>query len=167
MAALLLIRPHAAFAAPPAPDDPAALLNAIYQRAVKNKGGGFVIDTKAARAKYLSQALAALWEKSDALVEKGDVGAMEFDPITNSQDPDIKSFKVTPEKIEAGRADITVALVSRRTPGSRVVRYALVREAGGWKIDDIQGFIDRQPWSVRGLLTDFIKLMEKEKQTQR
>ncbi|MDR2882045.1 MAG: YbjP/YqhG family protein [Azoarcus sp.] len=168
MVALALADPPAAFATPPAPassHEAIAMVEAIYARAVKGKDGGdFVTANKAARAKYLSRSLAALWDKSDSLVEEGDIGAIEFDPVTNSQDPDIKSFKVTPEKIEADKADIAVALISRHTPGSRVVRYALVHEAGGWKIDDIKGFIGKDPWSVRGLLTDFIKLMEKENQ---
>ncbi len=45
---------HAALAQSASPDDPAAILNAIYSRAAKGKGdggGGFVIENKAAKAK--------------------------------------------------------------------------------------------------------------------
>jgi hypothetical protein len=55
--------------AAPAPADPAAILTAIYTRAAKGKGDGggtFVIENKAAKAKYLSKSLVALWAKADA-----------------------------------------------------------------------------------------------------
>ena len=85
--------PRAALAAP---DDPAGILTAIYTRVAKGKGDGggtFVIENKAAKAKYLSKSLIALWAKADARTRKGDGGPVGFDPVTNSQDPDVKSFK--------------------------------------------------------------------------
>ena len=63
---LAAILPRAALAAP---DDPVGIVTAIYTRAAKGKGdggGGFVIETKAAKAKYLSKSLVALWAKADA-----------------------------------------------------------------------------------------------------
>jgi hypothetical protein len=77
------------------PNDPTAILTAIYTRVTKGKGdsgGGFVIENKAAKAKYLSKELIALWAKADAHTPKGDVGPIDFDPVTNSQDSDVKSF---------------------------------------------------------------------------
>jgi hypothetical protein len=50
-------------AEPATSDDPVAIVTAIYTRAAKgqgNSGGSFVIDSKAAKAKYLSKALIAL-----------------------------------------------------------------------------------------------------------
>src|SRR5277367_2973873 len=105
-------------AEPATSDDPVAIVTAIYTRAAKGKGdggGGFVIENKAAKAKYLSKALIALWAKADAHTPKGDVGPVDFDPVTNSQDPDVKSFKVTTEKLEADKAVITVTITGRRT----------------------------------------------------
>ena len=49
------VKSRAAGAAPPSPDDPVAIVNAIYTRAAKGNGdggGGFVIEKKAAKAKY-------------------------------------------------------------------------------------------------------------------
>src|SRR5215471_4198135 len=100
-------------AEPAATDDPVAIVNAIYTRAAKGKGdggGAFVIENKAAKTKYLSKSLVALWAKADAHTPKGDVGPVDFDPVTNSQDPDVKSFKVEPEKLEAERAVIAVTI---------------------------------------------------------
>src|SRR6478752_2387284 len=132
-----------------APDDPVGIVTAIYTRAAKGKGdggGGFVIENKAAKARYLSKSLIALWAKADAHTRKGDVGPVDFDPVTNSQDPDVKSFKVTAEKQEGDKATIAVTIEGhqgpRPKPSDQTVRYHLVREDGQWKIDDIKGSAD-------------------------
>lgn len=148
-----------AFAQATAPADPAAFITAIYARAVKGDGGGFISDSKADKARYLSKALAALWIKAEAHA-KDDVGPIDFDPVSNSQDPDIGPFKATVEKSEADKASVAVAFKGKRVERKNytdTVRYDLVREAGQWKIDDIRGTIDKQEWSVRKLLADSLK----------
>jgi len=155
--------PRFALAAPPPASDPVAIVNAIYARAAKGKGdggGGFVIENKAAKAKYLSKSLIALWAKADAHTPKGDVGPVDFDPVTNSQDPDIKSFNVEAEKLEADKALIAVTMTGHGAPrkaADQVVRYDLVREGKDWKIDDIKGASDGEPWSIRAMLADSLK----------
>jgi hypothetical protein len=152
-----------AFAVMPAPSHPVAILTAIYTRAAKGKGdggGAFVIEDKAAKSKYLSKALVALWAKADAHTPKGDVGPVDFDPITNSQEPDVKSFKVDAEKMEADKATIAVTITGHRNdrkPADQIVRYDCVREANSWKIDDIKGSSDGEAWSIRKMLTDSLK----------
>jgi hypothetical protein len=167
----LILSAAAALLAPVLPrhaaaaDDPAGILTAIYTRVAKGKGDGggtFVIQTKASRTKYLSNALVALWAKADARTRKGDGGPVDFDPVTNSQDPDVKSFKVVAEKQGADKATIAVTIEShqreaRANPADKTIRYDFVHEAGQWKIDDIKGADDGGPWSVRALLTDFLK----------
>jgi hypothetical protein len=151
-------------AEPPAPNDPVAIVTAIYSRAAKGKGdggGAFVSETKAAKARYLSKSLVDLWAKADAHTPKGDVGPIDFDPVTNSQEPDVKSFKVDAEKREADKALIAVTITGHQTPprkpADQVVRYDFVRDAGAWKIDDIKGASDGEPWSIRAMLTDSLK----------
>jgi hypothetical protein len=46
---------------------------------------------------------------------------------------------------------------SPRKPADQTVRYEFVRDAGAWKIDDIKGASDDEPWSIRGLLTGSLK----------
>ena len=146
------------------PDDPVAIVNAIYARAAKGKGdggGAFIIETKAAKAKYLSKALVALWAKADAHTPKGDVGPVDFDPVTNSQEPDVKSLTVTPEKLEADKAVIAVTIAGRgaprANPADNTIRYDFVRDDGRWKIDDISGSSDGEAWSIRGMLAESLK----------
>jgi len=152
-----------AHAARPAAGDPVAIINAIYARAAKGKGDGggtFIIENKAAKAKYLSKSLIELWAKADAHTPKGDVPPIDFDPVTNSQEPDVKSFKVVAEKQEADKAVIAVTITGhllRFKVSDNTIRYDLVREDGKWKIDDISGTIDGEAWSIRALLTESLK----------
>jgi hypothetical protein len=152
-----------ASATPSAASDPVAIVTAIYTRAAKGKGdgGAFVIENKAAKAKYLSTSLVALWAKADAHTPKGDVGPVDFDPVTNSQEPDVKSFKVVATSLEAEKAVIAVTLTGRNTPppkpADRIVRYDFVRDGADWKIDDIKGASDGEPWSIRDMLSVSLK----------
>jgi hypothetical protein len=163
IAASLFVGVTPVLAQTPALSDPAAILTAIYTRAAKGKGdsgGAFVIENKSAKAKYLAKALVALWAKADAHTPKGDVGPIDFDPVTNSQEPDVKSFKVDAEKMEADKATIAVTITGHRNdrkPADQIVRYDLVREANSWKIDDIRGSSNGEAWSIRKMLTDSLK----------
>jgi Protein of unknown function (DUF3828) len=150
-------------AAPPSQNDPVGIINAIYTRAARGKGdsgGAFVIENKAAKAKYLSKSLVELWAKADANTPKGDVGPIDFDPVTNSQEPDVKSFKVVAEKLEADKAVIAVTITGRSArakPSDDIVRYNFVRDDGKWKIDDISGTFDGEAWSIRDILKESLK----------
>ena len=145
-------------------NDPVAIVTAIYARAAKGKGdggGAFIIESKAAKTKYLSKALVAVWAKADAHTPKGDVGPVDFDPVTNSQEPDVKSFSVATEKLEADKAVIAVTIAghgaARKKAADNTIRYDFVRDGGQWKIDDISGASDGEPWSIRGMLADSLK----------
>jgi hypothetical protein len=154
----------AARAAAPSPSDPVAIVNAIYARAAKGKGdggGGFIIEDDAAKTKYLSKSLIELWAKADANVPKGDVGPIDFDPVTNSQEPDVKSFKVVTEKRDNDTAVIAVTIAgrgaARKKAADNIIRYRFVRDEGQWKIDDISGAIDGEAWSIRDMLLESLK----------
>jgi hypothetical protein len=108
---------RAALAKPASPpNDPVAIVNAIYARAAKGRGdggGAFIIENQVAKAKYLSKSLVELWANADAHTPKGDVGPVDFDPVTNSQEPNVKSFKLVPEKLDPDKAVIAVIIAGR------------------------------------------------------
>ena len=167
-ALLPLSTPGIAHAAPPVASDPVGIITEIYTRVIKGKGdqgGGFVTDTKAAKARYLSKPLIALWAKADAATPKDEVGAIDFDPVTNSQDPDVKSFTLATEKLEADKATIAVTLTSHRAertnPADQVIRFEFIHQGDKWKIDGIKGAVDGKPWSLRELLTQYLKDVKK------
>lgn len=164
LTAMISIAASSALAQAPESADPVAILTAIYTRAAGGKGdsgGAFIIANKAARSKYLSKSLVALWTKADARTPKGDVGPVDFDPVTNSQDPDVASFKITPDKMEPDKATVSVSFkghhTERKNEADHVIRYDFVREQDTWKIDDIKGTVDGEAWSIRTLLGNSLK----------
>src|ERR1700737_3427799 len=149
---------------PASPNDPRSIVNAIYTRAALGNGdggGGFLTASKSARARNLSQSLARLWLRADAHTPKGDVGPVDFDPVTNSQEPDVKSFAMTTESLGSERATIAVTIVGHNAPRTNaadsVIRYDFLRDPVQWKIDDIRGAEDGKPWSIRSMLMDSLK----------
>lgn len=157
------LSPVALLAQVPKSSDPPGIVSAIYERVTKGSGdGAFLIESNTAKAKYLSKSLIALWTKADAHTPKGDVGPVDFDPVTNSQAPSVKSFVASTEKLDSATATISVKMtrdheVPRTNPADDVVRYDFTRDGGHWKIDDIRGAVDGKPWSVRALLTNSLK----------
>ncbi|MBI5129726.1 MAG: DUF3828 domain-containing protein [Rhodopseudomonas palustris] len=159
LAALAAPAAASAQAAPPA-NDPVALLTALYTKAAKANAGGDFVNAPKSRAKVLSKSFAALWSKAESKTAKGDIGPIDFDPVSNSQDPDIKSFAIKVEQQDSGSATLAVTLTGsqkRSKPADGVIRYDFVRDGGHWRIDDIRGAVDGEPWSVRKLLTDSLK----------
>jgi hypothetical protein len=102
-----------------------------------------------------------LWAKADAHTPKGDVGPVDFDPVTNSQEPVVMLLSVVAEKLEADKAVAAVTIAGRGAPranaADNTIRYGFVRRDGQWKIDDILGASDGEPWSIRDMLTDSLK----------
>jgi hypothetical protein len=92
------------------------------------------------------------------MITRQDVGPVDFDPVTNSQEPDVKSFTMTTENFNSERATIAVTLTGhdapRPKPANAIVRYDFVLEGTQWRIDDIRGASDGKPWSIRSMLTD-------------
>lgn len=145
-------------------DNPVTIVKDIYTRAAKGRGdsgGDFVIGSSAARAKYLSASLAALWDKAEAQAPKDEPGPVDFDPVSNSQDPDIKSFTVAGETQSDDRATVAATIAGRHGKRAKaadnVIRYDFVRENGQWRIDDMRGAVEGDPWSIRGILNDALK----------
>jgi len=66
-----------------------------------------------------------------------------------------------PAAFQALQGYIAVTIDSHQGPSAKpadqTIRYDLVREAGGWKIDEIKGAVDGKAWSLRAMLTDFLK----------
>ncbi len=139
--------------------DPLAIVSAIYARAIKEDGGGFLTLKHEDRKKTMSKSLVALWAKAEANTPEGDV-LIDADPVSNSQDPDIASFKVKQERRQAKRATVAAIFTDRtgdRPEPDRTVRYDFVREGGRWMIDDIRGTTNGALWSTRDRLQHSLK----------
>lgn len=150
----------AAVAAP----DPAGIAKAIYEKVSAGKGdsgGQFLWLEAKDRPKTFSKALVVLWAKADAKAGKDeDIGPIDWDPFTASQDPMVKSFTVVVEKQDAKAATVAVTILDprgRRTVAAdEVVRRDFVREGARWAIDDVRGAVDGRAWSVRKSLESYL-----------
>ena len=144
-----------------APIDPKAHLTALYARITAGKGdagGQQYWANPSTRAKTFSAGVVALWAKAEAKAKAmDDVGPIDFDPFTNSQDPQVKSATVELLEQQEKTAKLRVVLsgpgysADDKSEGTLVVD--LVREGEAWKIDDIWGSVAGDPWSLRGLLS--------------
>jgi hypothetical protein len=148
----------AAFAAPaaaagPAPSDPTAPVAALY---AAEKAGRPGLEGSAVRAATLTRSLAALWAKAKAVERATGDALIDFDVVTNSQGAEIKSYALTVERRDAARATVAAAIDPgdwiRASPQENVIRYALLRQAGRWRIDDVSGVAGPTPWSLRDML---------------
>jgi hypothetical protein len=76
----------------------------------------------------------------------------------------VKSFNVVAEKRETDKAVIAVTIDGhqgpRPKPADRTIRCDFVHEPDGWKIDEINGALDGEAWSLRAIITDFPQILE-------
>ena len=149
---------------------PAARVTAIYKRVVESfdgkqnnsENGYFIMKNDKARRQYFSARTAKLWREADRLTPKGDVGALDFDPVTNSQDPLVRAFDTSIERQDGKSATVVVRISEMPGPITQpapreFIRYDMVLQRGRWVIDDIRGTIDTA-WSVRKIMADYIAM---------
>ena len=92
-----LIAVPSAFAAKPESSgpDPDVILKNLYKAHDAQKGPFADRENRKLAEQYFTQELAGLIVK-DAVESKGEVGAYEMDPLYDSQDPEVKNFKIGP-----------------------------------------------------------------------
>ena len=73
--------------------------------------------------------------EADAQEANGDIGRIDFDPFINAQDYDVSKVEVSEPSYAAGKALVRVNVVNFGEPDEFGI--LLVKEAGGWKIDDV------------------------------
>jgi hypothetical protein len=137
--------------------EPEAVVRWLYERTMKDQDKPVppAFDRNNKKRQLLSQSLDTLWKRADKKVNpKGDeLGAMEFDVVSNSQDPNIKSYVLQTESRDEQRATIatTFTIGDNHTHSGQkdTVRYDFVREKGAWKIDNVRLTIEGKPWEMR------------------
>lgn len=86
-------------------------------------------------SRVFSPGLLALIRRDKALTPRGDVGALDGDPICDCQDFEITKVAVSVDAKGAGRATARARFLNFGEP--QTVRFDLVAGPGGWRIDDI------------------------------
>lgn len=104
------------------------------------------------RDKLMSKSLAALFARDDLYQEEsGDMGQIGADPFLNGQDGEVKKLSLDTIPVAAGTATV---IASFRSFGKPVgVQFRMIREDGGWRIDDIVNSFEGKAYSVRDELS--------------
>jgi len=96
--------------------------------------------------KYFEKSLAdMIWK--DAVSSKGEVGALDGDPLYDAQDMEIKKFAIGTPSYADGKAKVKVTFENFRQP--KLFVFILVNGRTGWIINDIEYGEGR---SLRGYL---------------
>jgi hypothetical protein len=130
--------PALAVAAPdtatgPAPD---VLLRQLYKLHDAQRGPLFQTKSRALVDRFFAKKLADLiWQ--DAKHPKDEAGAIDADPLYNTQDAQITDFAIAAPMLSANnqQATVRVTFLNDKTPYT--VIFSLKREQHMWKIDEI------------------------------
>jgi hypothetical protein len=126
---------------------PADVVTAIYRAYAGPKGDyqtGNLDDKRV--AVYLSRSLRATLKAMDARSRKFNEPILDFDPVTDSQDPEVEKLTIAP----AGDAAAVATFYSGDV--KHVIRYSFVREDGAWKVDDISGGAGDETFDLRDII---------------
>ncbi len=158
LAGALVFAPGLAVAAPA--DTPEALVAAAYARVTAGDGrmGGSEITEPEAVGRWFTRDVVKRWAAANAKAEKdGDIGPVDFDLLTDSQDPEVRRVAIEPREATADAAVVRVGLFAKKKgkPGEKpytTLDFVLKRQDGAWRIDDVRKPAGEFPWSLRGLI---------------
>lgn len=149
-------------AAQAAPSDPDSFVASVYANGREGVVWSQWLDG-ARRREWFSHSLTTLWANCDALARetKDELGPVDFDVATNSQGMEVKRFTIKTLSHDALHASVVARLApnnwARKSEWENKIRYDLVWELGSWKIDDIHSVIEPNTWSLRGILTRYLR----------
>ena len=143
---LLLVAavPRSAAAAEPSPTDVVTGIYRIYAGPKGDYQAGSIEDKRIAVlfTTSLRKALAAMNARS----RKSNEPILDFDPVTDSQDPQVERLSIVAE------SDSVVAATFFSGAVKHVVKYDFKPEGGGFKIDDISGGSGADAWDLRRII---------------
>ncbi len=137
-------------------DDPQSIVTKIYAisagRDGKYSGDSAFLKPDVQRRWYSKSLRAALAAVKREEAKTGDV-ILDFDPVTNSQDPSVKRLAIAVESQTDAAAVVSATFFSFAEKEPSIVRYVFIREGADWKLDDMRGeHAGKDKWVLRGLL---------------
>ena len=124
---------------------PEALIAALYSYDTAQTDP----DALSLYAPFFSKSLLALFQKDRDNTPEGDMGALDFDPVIAGQDGAASNVTTGVPILIDDTAELEVDF----TNGEPVrLYYTLVREGGGWKVNDIANQQGEYPWGLRAIL---------------
>jgi hypothetical protein len=129
-----LVLAFTSFASAASYDTPAALIEAFYAPYLA-ASEDFDSSDFDAQAGFRSEALQSLYAEDEAATPEGDSGTLDFDPYIGGQDWTLTDFVVGEPVIDGDTATIDVSF--KNFGDVRDLTYELVKEGGGWTINDL------------------------------
>ncbi|MEZ5346424.1 MAG: DUF3828 domain-containing protein [Pyrinomonadaceae bacterium] len=113
---------------------PEAVVKELYKQHDAENSPFFQTEKREYVDKFFVKNLAdMIWK--DSVNSKGEVGALDFDPLYNGQDFEISEFKVGAAEVKGEKANVKVEFLNFGEAQSVIFRMA--KEKGVWKIEDI------------------------------
>ena len=140
---------------PAAATSPRDIVVEIYRISAGKDGkyhGPSAFADKGVRSRYFAKSLVAAITKMEARSKQKNEPILDFDPVTNSQDPDVKDLAITVESEAAAMVVVAARFLSFDETEPSIVRYDFVKEGGAWKIDDMHGEHGKDKWSLRDII---------------
>lgn len=140
---LTLLCTSSSFAQKASPQDPAAIVKKLYAASKGDKNPFFQSDDRARLDPFFTKSLGDLIWK-DFVQANGDLGALDFDPLYGSQDPQITNFVIMDTgwggDSKFGVEDEAVVQVTFKDSGMEVMvsfQFRLGKDKQ-WRIDNIR-----------------------------
>jgi hypothetical protein len=116
----------------PAPSD---VVRELYKSHRGGLGHLFERQGRKLQLRFFDAKLAALIWKDLTETPEGEVGHLDFDPLYNAQDTQIKNFRVGAATVKGDAASVPVTFVNFDQKVK--IDFRLVRAKGAWKISNI------------------------------
>ncbi|HEY4199729.1 MAG TPA: DUF3828 domain-containing protein [Devosiaceae bacterium] len=125
-------------------DSPKALLQSIYASYDSKE---FPEDQE----EIYSQRMKDLMAADRARTPEGEIGALDFDPFINGQDYELTELVIGEPVIDGDTASSQVTFKNFEDPIG--LSITMVKEADGWKVDDVQSTVGEFQWKLSDVLT--------------
>lgn len=125
---------------------PKALLQALYAFDTNTASD----DAPSPYSAFFSDHLNEMLQADRDNTPVGEVGAIDFDPVIG-QDGEASNLRIGQPILLDDRAELEVQF---RNGEEVTLYYTLVKEHGGWKVEDIANQQGEEPWSLSALLGD-------------
>lgn len=114
---------------------PETTVKELYR--VHRNGGGHVFERQGRKhqQRFFAPALAALIWKNLSETPEGEVGNIDFDPLFNAQDTQIRNFRVGAATLKGDTATVPVTFMNYDQKVR--IEFRLVNTKGGWKVSNV------------------------------
>jgi hypothetical protein len=103
------------------------------------------------REQYLSKRLCAALAEMDKRTPEGDIPNLDFDVVSDSQDPDVHDLRISTENETSEKAVVVANFKSHDDTERTVLRYDLVQEGGAWRINNVEAS-GKSHWRISDII---------------